>query len=71
LAVARFFVVEDGLLVEARSAGPVSSFIMAIYWRCISAVQKPRAAPAHMFAALSHTLIQGFFIALLAQAKER
>lgn len=38
------------------------SFIIADCWRCISAVQKPRAAPAQLFAALNHMPIQGFFI---------
>ncbi len=51
--------------------GCVSSLSIVDCCRCISAVQKPRAAPAQVFAALNHMLIQGFFIAFLAKAGER
>jgi hypothetical protein len=38
------------------------SFAIAVRWRCSSAVQKPRTAPAQLLAALSHKLIQGLGI---------
>jgi hypothetical protein len=47
--------------VAGRAAGFDISFNMAFCCRCISAVQKPRAAPAQVLAALSQRLIQGFF----------
>ncbi len=50
--------------------GCVSSLSIVGCCRCISAVQKPRAAPAQVLAALNHMLIQGFFIASLAKAEE-
>jgi hypothetical protein len=39
-----------------------ASLAMAFCCRCNSAVPNPRAAPAALLAALSHMLIQGFFI---------
>jgi hypothetical protein len=38
------------------------SFAMAVCWRCSSAVQRPRMAPAQLLAALSQRLIQGLCI---------
>jgi hypothetical protein len=70
LAVERFLA-DPALLFEERVACPVISFSIAFCWRRISAVQKPRAAPAEALAALSHMLIQGFFIAFLAKVRER
>jgi hypothetical protein len=40
----------------------VMSFIIAVCWRCISAVQKPRACPAALLMALSHMLMNGLVI---------
>jgi hypothetical protein len=53
---------EDGGIqapIQKRIICSVISFIIAVCWRCISAAQKPRAAPAHEFAALSYRLNQG------------
>jgi hypothetical protein len=50
---------------EADGFGNIASVIVfanAFCWRAISADQKPRAGPAALLAALSHMLIQGFFI---------
>ena len=48
---------------EASPARAVAaSFAIAFYCRGSSAVSNPRAAPAALSAALSHKLIQGFFI---------
>src|SRR3954451_6359413 len=54
--------VEDGIIqapVQNRNICSVMSFSIAVCWRCISALQKPRAAPAHEFAALIQRLNQG------------
>jgi hypothetical protein len=61
--VARFF----GAAARSRVNERPASFITAFCWRRISAVQKPRAAPAALFAPLSHMLSQGFFIGLSCQ----
>ncbi len=53
---------DDRLLLAGVVVGFVISLKIFFCWRCISAVQKPRAAPAQVFAALSQTLIQGFFV---------
>jgi hypothetical protein len=58
-------------LLEQGEVGCVSSLSIVVCCRCISAVQKLRAAPAHAFAALNHMLIEGFFIVSLATAEER
>ncbi|KFG69455.1 hypothetical protein [Microvirga sp. BSC39] len=47
--------------VAGRAVGFDIALNMALCWRCISVVQKPRAAPAQVFAALSQRLIQEFF----------
>ena len=52
---------DDRVLVAERVVRLVISSNIAFCWRCNSAVQKPRAAPAQVFAALSHRLSQGFF----------
>jgi hypothetical protein len=52
---------DERVLVAGRPAGRVISFNMTFCCRCISAVQKPRAAPAQVFAALSQRLRKGFF----------
>ena len=52
----------DELRFEAgRAAGFDIPFNIAFCCRCISAVQKPRAAPVQVLAALSQRLIQEFF----------
>ncbi len=59
------------LLFEERVVCPVNSFSIAFCWRRACAVQKPRAAPAEALTALSHMLIQGFFIVSLTKVGER
>lgn len=57
---------DERLLVVDWAFGFVMLFNMDFCWRCTSAVQKPRAAPAQVFAALSQRLIQGFFAMLIS-----
>lgn len=52
----------DGLVFDPTA-------VIAFICRVVSAVQKPRAAPAQLFAALSQTLIHGFFIGHLARGR--
>ena len=50
------------VLVQKSMVWRIISLAMAVCWRCSSAVQRPRMAPAQLLAALSQRLIQGLRI---------
>jgi hypothetical protein len=68
-----FFALGDGCVqapVQKRIICRVISLIIAVCCRRISAVQKPRAAPAQALAALSQRLIQGLGMELPPRHEE-
>ena len=51
----------NDVFVEDFTLGCIISVNIVFWWRCISALQQPRAAPAQVFTVLSHRLSQAFF----------